>query len=67
QNSALFSGKRMPISTARVVAQAGFDGLMKGKTVIIPGFLNKIGAVGSRFSPSSITNRMVEDLHRPVS
>lgn len=67
QNSTLFSGKRMPISTAKEVAQAGFDGLMKGKTVIVPGLLNKIGAVGSRFSPSSITNRMVEDLHRPAS
>ncbi|MGA7826024.1 MAG: SDR family NAD(P)-dependent oxidoreductase, partial [Geobacteraceae bacterium] len=64
QNSALFSGKRMPVSTAREVAQAGFNGLMKGKTVIIPGLLNRIGVVGSRFSPSSVTNRMVEELHR---
>ena len=67
QNSTLFSGKRMPISTASEVAKAGFDGLMKGKTVIIPGLLNKVGAIGSRFSPSSITNRMVEDLHRSAS
>lgn len=67
QNSTLFSGKRMPVSTAREVAQAGFDGLMKGKEIIIPGLFNKIGAVGSRFSPSSITNRMVEDLHKPAS
>ncbi len=64
QNSTLFSGKRLPISTSREVAQAGFNGLMKGKTVIIPGLLNRIGVVGSRFSPSSVTNRMVEELHR---
>lgn len=66
QDSALFRGRRLPISTAKEVALAGFNGLMKGKAVIIPGLLNKIGAVGSRFSPSSITNRMVEGLHRSV-
>jgi len=63
-DTALFNGKRLPISTAKQVAEAGFKGLMRGKTVIIPGVINKIGAISSRFAPASITNRMVEGLHK---
>lgn len=64
-HSNIFSGKMLPVTTAREVAEAGYRGLMKGKTVIIPGLVNKIGAYSSNFSPSFITNRVVEKLHKP--
>lgn len=64
-DSGLFSGRFLPVNTAADVARAGFKGLMKGKTVIIPGFLNKAGAWSSRILPSSLSNRFVENLHNP--
>lgn len=38
---------------ADVVAQIGFDGLMKGKTIIVPGIKNKLIVFATRFRPLS--------------
>ncbi len=64
-HSNIFSGKMLPVTTPEEVAKAGYRGLMKGKMVIIPGLMNKIGAYSSNFSPSFITNRVVEKMHKP--
>ncbi len=53
-HSNIFSGKMLPVTTAKKVAEAGYRGLMKGKTVIIPGIMNKIGTYSSSFTPSFI-------------
>jgi short-subunit dehydrogenase len=37
-----------------IVPEAAFAGLLKGKTVIVPGILNKVSAVGVRVLPLSI-------------
>ncbi|VAW09886.1 hypothetical protein MNBD_BACTEROID03-75 [hydrothermal vent metagenome] len=37
---------------AQVVAQIGYNGLMKNKTTIIPGFKNKVLAVLANMTPS---------------
>jgi uncharacterized protein len=49
QGSRLFKGKG--IMDARSVAVAGFQGLMGGKRIIIPGFTNKFTARTVRFAP----------------
>jgi uncharacterized protein len=36
------------------VAKAGFDGMMRGKTVVVPGFVNKLTALGPRLSPRAL-------------
>ena len=48
---------------ADVVAQAGYEALMKGTSIVIPGFRNKLAAVLSRFSPRSIVLRVVNKLN----
>jgi short-subunit dehydrogenase len=49
---------------AAVVARRGFDGLMKGKRLVIPGFLNKLLAhstrLGSRGLNAKVVRRILE-------
>jgi hypothetical protein len=44
---------------ARTVAEAGYRGLMAGKTVVIPGIVNKLMAQSIRFSPRSLVTKVV--------
>ncbi|MCB0308099.1 MAG: SDR family oxidoreductase [Bdellovibrionales bacterium] len=46
------------------VARIGVDGLMKGKTVIIPGLVNKITAQSSRIALRSLSRNIVARLHK---
>jgi short-subunit dehydrogenase len=57
EESKLVRGKE--IMTAEEVARAGFDGLMKGKTVVIPGVGNKMLAQAVRFLPRTTVTRLV--------
>lgn len=41
----------MKPATARYVAQYGVEKLLKGKLIIIPGFMNRAVEFGNRFSP----------------
>jgi len=50
---------------SRVVARAGYEGLMAGKAVITPGFFNKIGSLISRSIPSSLAVRSVRKYREP--
>ncbi|HKJ34402.1 MAG TPA: hypothetical protein VKA34_21440, partial [Balneolales bacterium] len=64
ENSALFSSKTTPVMSAKEVAQIGYKGLMNEKTVIIPGFFNKISVKSSGITPGFISNRIIESLHK---
>lgn len=44
---------------SRIVARAGYEGLMAGKTVIIPGFFNKVGAALSSLLPRVFMARVI--------
>ena len=41
------------VMTAKEVAKAGFDGMMRGKLHVIPGFRNRVLAFFSSITPSS--------------
>lgn len=56
---------RFIFADSRVVARSGYEGLMAGKTVIIPGFFNKIGTLFSRMSPPSLSARSVKRYYEP--
>jgi short-subunit dehydrogenase len=44
---------------ARKVAQAGYDAMLKGKTLVVPGLLNKLTAhVALRLAPRNLATRM---------
>jgi hypothetical protein len=39
---------------ARTVALAAYEGMLRGKAVVVPGILNKLLAVSPRFAPSAL-------------
>lgn len=51
--------KKGLVMSAEEVAQIGYNGLMKGKSVIIAGAMNKISAMSSKISPSKISMKIV--------
>lgn len=53
ENINLERSKLIPYMSAEKVAQIGYDGLMKGKRVVIPGLLNKTGTKLVKIFPKS--------------
>jgi uncharacterized protein len=56
EDSRLVSGR---IADASDVARAGFDGLMAGKPVVVPGVKNKLFSQAIKFAPRSTVARIV--------
>ena len=40
------------------VVRAGLDGLDRNRAVVVPGWVNKIGAASTRFAPRSVVRRI---------
>jgi short-subunit dehydrogenase len=49
--------------TPETVAKAGIRGLERGKRVVIPGTLNRAGALGGQHAPRSVVLRIASRLH----
>lgn len=56
---------RVGVMESMPVAEAGFDAMMKGKTVIIPGFANKLMALGAKLGPRRLAARVAAKLNQP--
>jgi len=56
--SLLFSSKLMKPATAQYVAKYGVEKLIKGKLIIIPGFMNRAMAFSNRFSPRFLVRKI---------
>jgi len=50
--------------TAGRVAEAGYRGWREGRRVVIPGALNRVGAVAARLAPASVSMSLVDWLQR---
>ena len=50
-------------ASAAEVAEAGIKGLERGKRVVIPGVLNRAGAVGGQHAPRSLVLRLAARVH----
>ena len=59
-NSNLLKSKNM--MDAKAVAQMGYDGLMRGKTIVVPGLVNKIFARLVGFFPRSWVIKVVRNM-----
>jgi len=44
--------------SAKAVAEKGYRGLMRGKTIVMPGLRNKILAQPVRFSPRKLVTKI---------
>lgn len=50
------------VKDAASVAEAGWDGAKRGKRVVIPGFANRVLALGARLSPRRLTTKIARRL-----
>jgi short-subunit dehydrogenase len=55
ESNALFSKGGAAVMSAAAVARDGYRALKRGATVVVPGVLNKIGAVSGRFAPRAVS------------
>ena len=51
---------------AAAVARRGFDGLVKGRRLVIPGFLNKLLAHSTRLGPRGLNAGVVRRLMEAI-
>jgi short-subunit dehydrogenase len=56
--------RMLPPATSADVAKAGYKAMMKGKAILIPGFMNKLSAMTPRFSPRSMVRNMIYGIHK---
>ncbi len=54
----------LPLMGAGRVAEVGVRGWEEGRRVIVPGLLNRAGALGARLAPDALNMRVVEWLQR---
>jgi len=57
ENTRLIKGKFVGLMTPEAVAQIGYRGLMQGKRLVIPGFINKIGVQSVRLAPRRVATQ----------
>lgn len=61
---------RLPLAKASAVAKAGIDGMMRGKTVVVPGITNKLVAIAPKLFPRRllvrVSGKAVERTHKTV-
>ncbi len=62
ENTKLIKGKMIGMMTAAKVAEAGYRGMLAGKVVVIPGFLNKLGVQSLRIGPRALVRRAARKL-----
>ena len=62
ERSGLF--KSLQVMDAAAVARAGYEGMKTGRTLVIPGLLNKITAHANRFAPRWLPPRIVRALQK---
>lgn len=62
EKAALASGA-VPMLSARLVAEEGYRGMMRGKRIVVPGFMNKLGVWGVRLTPRKVVAKITRMLN----
>jgi short-subunit dehydrogenase len=57
ENVKLVKGKILAMMTSEEVARIGYRGMMDGRVIVIPGFLNKLGVQSLRLGPRAIIRK----------
>jgi short-subunit dehydrogenase len=50
---------------AATVARSGYDGMMRGARVVVPGWINKLMAQAVRIAPRALATQIARSLHEP--
>jgi len=62
EDSGLGSGKTLRMQDSEKVARIGYESMMKGKTVVIPGFMNRVLAVAAQIGPRKMATSIARKL-----
>ena len=54
----------LPPATAMEVAKSGYQAMMKGKTIEIPGIVNKMTALTPRIAPRRLVRSLIHSIHK---
>jgi short-subunit dehydrogenase len=65
EDTPLFSG--FLVSDAATVAGAGYEGAMRGKRVVVPGFANRVLSFGARMGPRRLSTSIARKLQEKRS
>jgi len=63
-HSRLFGGGMMRVMDPASVAAAAYEGFRRGKRIIVPGLINKLGVHGTRLVPRSTAAKFAANLNR---
>jgi uncharacterized protein len=53
----------LPLATATEVAMIGYRAMINGKTLVVPGFMNKLSVMTPRFLPRTVIRSLIYDIH----
>jgi hypothetical protein len=56
--------KMLPAATSADVARFGYRAMLKGKAVVVPGFMNKLSVITPRFSPRWMVRNLIYSIHK---
>lgn len=62
ENTRLVKGKLLGLMSAEAVARVGYQGMLRGKRLVIPGVMNKLGVQGTRLSPRRLSAQVARML-----
>ncbi len=64
EETRLMRGSLMPVADAASVAKAGVEGMLAGRRVVIPGLMNRLGALSAAVTPRAISLPLIAYLQR---
>jgi uncharacterized protein len=53
----------LAVASAADAARAGFDGMMAGQAIVVPGVVNRIGVQAIRLTPRAIVRRLIRSIN----
>jgi len=62
EKNKLVEGKALGMMSAAEAARIGYRGMMKGKVIVIPGFLNRLGVQSLRLGPRAVVRKAAKKL-----
>jgi hypothetical protein len=66
QKTKLFNNSLLRTVPAETVAKIGYEGLMRSKTIVVPGITNTLGVFAVRLMPRDWITAVTRQLHEPV-
>jgi uncharacterized protein len=54
----------LPRATATDVAMIGYKAMLNGKTLVVPGFMNKLSVMTPRFLPRAVIRSLIYNIHK---